>query len=359
MNPAATLLPAAITAALAGHAVLVVLWLAAVPPAVVLLAWLAAALTVLGIASGAQAILCLHGLTGGRWIDALEPLLGRLSRLAPLATLPLFALLPAVTLLFPWAGGAGELPHETAHLIRKKAWWLDVPFFIGRTFVFAAITLLLAVWCDARMSAARAAAGMVLWMLAVSLLAIDWLMSLAPEWFSTMIGLWLGSSFVLSALALTALATATQRGHDAARRNDVAVLLLAAVLFWSYLGFMQYLVVWSGNLPEEISWFVARRTPYWSAIAVLMVLLAFAVPLVTLVFSPARRSRGLLGAVAATVLVGRMLESEWQIQPAAQAPGALHAAASAAALLGLGGLAVAAVVTMAAFDGGDGRGDGQ
>lgn len=326
----------AVVAALAGHALLLLLWLTAAPLNVVVLAWLGAALVFVGIGSGTQAIFCIQCLTGGRWLEALEPPLGWFARVTPLIALSLVVALFAMPSLFPWAG---DSPAASAYLIAKKRLYLNEPFMILRTAAFVATTFLLAFWTTGKLNASRSAIGLILWLLSVSMLAVDWVMSLQPEWYSTAIGLWLAASFVLSALAATITVSVLRSpALPADRRNDIAILLLAAVLFWFYVSYMQYLIIWSGDLPEEIGWFVDRRGALWQAVAAAMVLLMFVVPMATLIFRPVRRSPRLLIAVAASVVAGRMLESEWQIEPAVDAAATIQAIAAGGALLGFGGL---------------------
>ena len=129
------------------------------------------------------------------------------------------------------------------------------------------------------------AAGLVVYGLTMTFASIDWVMSLEPRWFSTMYGVMIIAGQALNALAFVTAALvlmSAQRPYaDFVRTShyhDLGKLLLAFVMFWCYVAFSQYLIIWAGNLPEEIPWYVRRFAGGWGWVGAALVVLHFALP---------------------------------------------------------------------------------
>lgn len=274
--------------------------------------WLAAVLVWGSLPLGALPILMVHGLTGGRWGEQGRPLL-----LAVLATLPLLvaALLPlllGLPALFAWTLPAEEL----SHLVRNKLAYLNPTFFILRTLAYCALWLWLAYLLSARRDRGEGvhAAGLVLWLLAVTFFSFDWFMSLEPEFYSDVYGLMLGASMVAAAFAWILLLGA--REMEAAARRDLANIWLGVLLSWVLFAYSQYIVVWSANLPDEILWYIHRSAGLWRPVSVVSFGLFFLLPFLILLSGHAKGRPGWLMLAAASCLLGHVLQIGWLLLPA-------------------------------------------
>ena len=306
---------------------------------------------------GCLAILMLHYLTGGRWGVA-----GGRTLRAGAATLPLLAVLFVplffgLETIFSWVNAE---PAELAHVVSEKRLYLDGPFLIARSVgyfvVWLAIGRLVHVWTDigrGRIADDRArsrrrawsAFGLILWGLAITFFAVDWIMALEAKWYSTMLGFLIAGSTAAAAFALLILSTSlfggwvgTPAEEIADRRQDLSNFLLAFTLVWFYLAYMQFLIIWSGNLPHEIVWYVHRSAPGWSAVIVLIAALHFAVPFAMLISPAVKRSAMGAGLAASLLLIGHALHVYWTVIPAFHHDGIALPWSAAPAFLGVGGV---------------------
>lgn len=280
-------------------------------PQAVLRGWLASFAFWIGLPLGAMMLLFAHDLTGGRWGAAAVPALRAMVAFLPpmlLLLVPVLALLPE---LYPWARAA-----DAAHL--KNRFYLNEPFFYSRTAVYAVVWLglaLVALRWSGRSRNPLAAPGLILLGLTVTFASFDWFMSIEPDWGSSIYGMMIVGGQLLGALALATLAAVLGGRTDAGQRHDLGSLLTAAILLWFYLSFMQFLIVWQENLPQEITWYVARLSGGWGWVAALGALAQGALPFAALIWWPVKRSRGGLAAVCLLLLAAHLLECWWLILP--------------------------------------------
>lgn len=329
-------------------------------PAIMFRSYLVAFNFWLGIPLGCLVILMLHQLTGGAWGDALRPLLEAASGTLPLAALFFLPLLLGLGQLYPWAS-ASQAAHDP-HLVSQRL-YLNTPFFIARAAVYFACWIVLAHffhrWSrlqngDPNSPAARrmrncSGPGLVLYALTITFASIDWLMSLYAHWYSTIFPVIFGLGQILAAFAF---AVAVLGLSDARSGGDVAVsrdtfqnlgsLLLAFVMLWAYAAFSQFLLIWSGNLPEEIEWYRPRLEGGWQWIALLLIICQFALPFLLLLSRDIKRDPRLLAGVALTVLAVHFVDLLWQILPAFPPDDvlghSLDIVMAIVALLGIGGI---------------------
>jgi hypothetical protein len=193
--------------------------------------------------------------------------------------------------------------------------------------------------------------GLLLMGLTMTFASIDWMMSLEPHWFSTIYGVIFMGGSALTALAfgtvLAALARDRTRLSDVVtpeQFHDLGKLLLAFTMLWAYFNFSQFLITWSGNLPEEIPWYLRRTTGTWRTLTIGLVLFHFALPFVVLLSRSVKRRPGVLAAVAAAMLIARFFDLTWMIVPAFERDGFPIHWLDVAAFLAIGGLFVALVV---------------
>ena len=277
-----------------------------------LFAWL----LFLGLALGGTANLMLHNLTGGTWGVAVRPTFIAAARLVPLAALLGIPVLIAMRHLYPIA----------------ESGWFSASWFVARSVIYlvvwSAFGLLL------RTSVAGSAIGLIVYVFTMSLAATDWIASLVPQWYSTGFGLVVAIGQMLGAMAL-AVANVGLRWNSGTEPelrkvanagssgsvpefqvfNDLGNLLLMYVMTWAYLAFMQFLIVWVGNLPREISWYVPRLQTGWVALGVILVVFHFFAPLAILLFRRVKRSALWLGSLAAALLAVHVIDVYWLVAP--------------------------------------------
>jgi hypothetical protein len=311
-------------------------------------------LFVAGIALGALALLMIQHLITGGW-----GFVGRRPFEAATRTLPflLVAFVPLVfglSELYEWA-----VPEHVAgdQLLEHKAVYLNVTFFLMRTVIYFAVWIGLASqlnrWSraqdrgeptDLRRFQRVSGVGLLVFGLTVSFASVDWVMSLEPHWFSTIYGMQFIAGMVLSALAFTVPVLVTLSKYEPLSRHierkhyhDFGNLLLAFVLLWAYLAFSQYLITWSGNLPEEIPWYLSRTQGGWQYIGLLLVVFHFAVPFFVLLSRATKRSARILSRVAIAILVLRLVDLVWLVEPAFVSNLSIHWM-DVAAPIGIGGV---------------------
>ncbi len=314
----------------------------------------------IGIALGSTAIVMLHHLVGGLWGYAIRRPLESAAMTLPLMALLFLPIALGVHELYPWAHpGAAE--HHPA--LRHKLVYLNVPFFLARAggyFVaWTAIAWLLRRWSVAqdrsddpgldRKLQALSAPGMIVLFLTVTFAMVDWLMSLEPDWYSTIYGVMLMTGQVLTAFAFTTivatLAPRTGPRPDLfapSQWHDLGNLLLAFVMLWTYMSFSQYLIIWSGNLVEEIPWYLRRTRGGWQWLAVLIIAFQFALPFSVLLFRAAKRRAETLRNVAALIVVMQLVVTFWQVAPAYEGARLRLHWLDVAASVGIGGIWLAA-----------------
>ncbi len=319
-------------------------------------AYLVAFLFWLAPALGSLAFVLLHNMTGGAWGFAIRRLLESAMR-----TLPLMALLFAPVLL--GMHGLYEWTHADVvaadPVLAAKSAWLDPTFFVVRALFYFGVWIALS-RVELRLSerydrtlSLRAlrgvkmlgGVGLAAYVLTMSFASFDWGMSLEPHWFSTIYGLHFVVGQGLSTLCLATLCAARLARHEPFSRwigpahfHDLGNLMFAFVMLWAYVSFSQFLIIWSGNLPEETPWYLHRLGGGWQTIAVALVVGHFVVPFLILLNRRAKRSARFLARVAAGLLVLRFLDAYWVLAPAFE-HGAFHPSwLDLVAPLALGGL---------------------
>jgi hypothetical protein len=331
-----------------------------VAPRQLLAGWWTAAVFVLGFPVGAMTVLMIHMLTGGRWGDAVGDPLRALTALMPLAFLLLLPLLAGLGSAFPWAAEAADALPET---VRLKLAYLNLPFFLLRFGVTAIIWLFLC-WMVLRLSDPAApdnpaasrrrskwcAVGLILNGLAITVFSTDWMLALEPRFYSTIYAFLEASGEVCGAYALALLVYVLSLGahvpeggkQDVLVTEDMSNMLFGFVMMWVYLAFMQYLIVWAGDLPDEIHWYILRGRHGWHYILWALIALEAVLPMAAFLSRGLKRSRSGVIAVAGAVLAGHFLDMLWRIRPAFDGTALSGIWIDAGAFLATGGLAVAA-----------------
>jgi hypothetical protein len=296
--------------------------------------WLIGFLFCLSMTLGSLGLLMLQHLSGGQWGLVSRRVLEAATRTLPVVVILFAPVALGLPKIFEWARP------EAAHneIIRAKAAYLNSGFFLVRAAIYFGFWL----FCSAllnRWSAQQdrgegitpadsvrfrkvSAPGLLFLVITLTFASVDWVMSLDPEWFSTIFGLLTVASYGLSALALTIVVLSMLSSTDplagllAPRHfHDLGKLMLAFVMLWAYLGFSQFLIIWAGNLPEEIPWFLRRLHGPWGRVSVLLALGHFVLPFLLLLSQDLKKRPHLLAKVASFIMGMRLLDIIWLVGP--------------------------------------------
>ncbi len=284
--------------------------------------WLVAAVWIGSVPIGALGLLMMMRMIPGPWRDALAPPTEQLMLLMPLAALAMAPVLLGVARLYPWV----DLP-----LHGYRAVYLSVWAFELRTIVFFAGAIAFAVLLLRPSGEALAAGGLIALTLFDTTMVVDWLMSLDPEFHSSGFGLY-GMSIQFT-IAVSALILLRLWAAPAEHTSVLGALLITVLLTWAYLAFMQYFILWSGNLPQGVRWYAARGTGSWAILEYVIAIFGLG-PLFLLLFPPVRAGRLWLMALCLVVLFGKVLELAWLVLPTT-ANAAVGVASMVLAMVGL------------------------
>ena len=290
----------------------------------------------LGFTAGALALLLLHHVTRGAWGVMIRRILEAAANPVTIG-FAVVAFLPIVLgthSLYEWTHG--EVVAGDAILSYKKP-WLNTPAFLTRSAIYFALWLVLA-GVLGRLSARQdetgdrklalwmqrwSAGGLAVFILSMTLAAFDWLMSITPHWYSTIYGLYVIIGQAVSAMAFVALMALVLGDGDspaipfqARHLHDYGKLLFAFVCVWAYFGYSQFIIIWSGNLPEETTFYTSRLNGAWKATTVVLVLLHYALPFALLLSRDRKRSAKALAPIAVLLLLARWLDLHWLVAPA-------------------------------------------
>jgi hypothetical protein len=325
-------------------------------------AYLVAYLFWSSITIGTLGIIFLHHLTGGKWGLGIRRLLEIASGTMPLIVILFIPLLLGLGELYQWGHGPTS---DHGRIYHHKMLYFRLPFFLGRAGLYFLVWLVMAVFAnhwsrqqDAEIipTAMRrlrlfSAPALIVWGFAVTFAAFDWIMSLEPDWYSSIYGLIFLVGHALCALCFVIVVAVLLMRlgpfaelMGAQQFNDLGNLLLTFVILWAYLAFSQYLLIWSGNLREEIVWYTHRTYGVWRFVALALIVLHFFVPFFLLLSRRIKRERQALAGVALLVLVLQWFSVLWNVEPAFLGSGFhwRNAWMDSAADIGVGGIWIAA-----------------
>ncbi len=303
----------------------------------------------LGLPLGSMGIVFTQFLTGGNWGLATRRIFEAASATTPLMAALFVPLVFGIPSLYSWA-----LPSNVAAdpVLQHKALYLNTPFFIVRTILYLVIWIILAVALTRRSRAGElrplqklSILGALLLGLTVSFAAIDWLMSLDADWYSTMYPPLVAMGFLLFSFAfgillIVYLAPRTALGEvvNPQLLNDLGSLLLAFLMLWAYMQYFEYLLIWAGNLTDEIPWYLRRIEGSWQVVAIAVAVLGFGVPFWFLLFRPLKRNPITLACIAGWVMLMHLVDVYWIVEPPFSPPGPSISWVDVTALLGIGGV---------------------
>jgi len=294
--------------------------------------WLWSYVFVLGLSVGSMAWLMLQYLTGGAWGVVIRRPSEAAARTLPVLAvlyLPIFVGIPN---LYVW--DHANLVARDPVLQHKHA-YLNAPFFLIRAALYFGgwifCSRYLNRWSEVEDREGPAAhgrlamlsgPGLVFWGFSVTFMSTDWVMSLEPHWFSTIFGLLfmagqgLGSmAFLITLLVLLANYSPMREVLTPRHLHDLGKLLLALVMIWAYFAFSQFLIIWAGNLPSEIPWYLERLHGGWQYVGLALVFGHFALPFALLLSRDLKRNFKLLAGIAVFILLMRLVDWYWLVAP--------------------------------------------
>ena len=291
----------------------------ALDPAQAAFAYLTAWAFAMSIALGALIFLMIGHAMGARWTAlyqrSAEMIVGTLPVLAVLFV-PIAVWAPS---LYPWLHAP---PHgvEVAACAAHRAAWLNQPFWTVRAAIYLVFWVIVGERMRRRPSAAVACGLFLPLGLTLTFAAFDWLMSLEPDWVSTVYGLiYFAGGFVAALAAIAVIRRAPQAPTGALSR-----LTFGFLIFWAYVQFAQGFIIWIANKPDEVPWYVTRGNGGWGALLVALALGGFVVPFFALLPRDLSRDARWVGAVGAWLVVMHYLDIYWLVMPALHAAPSLH-----------------------------------
>ena len=288
-----------------------------IDPHTLLACYLAAVVAVSAIPLGALAVLMVSYLVRGEWTEGLHPALTAAASTMPIAGLLFVPVLVGMPWLYPWA--AADASMSALQEVYLTPW-----FFAARTIIYFVVWTALAVWVrqawgDLARMMRTASAGLIVYALTASFAGIDWIESLTPTFHSSTYGLLFITFQLLAGLAF-ALVIALRPGR-ARPTFSYGPILLSVLLLWAYIHAMQYIIIWAGDIPGEVTWYLRRSTDGWGIVLWTLVLLQFVVPFFAMLSERVRNGQRPLLMIAGATLALRMVEALWLILPSTGASG--------------------------------------
>src|SRR3954470_7659371 len=296
----------------------------------------------LGVALGSMAIVMIRHLTGGGWGTVIRRVLGAAMRTLPILAILFIPIIIGVLQhqMYPWLHpGSITDPHIKEHLDKHKfilESYLTSSGFIIRAIIYLAIwnllSFLLSMWSrqtdkpgapdNTQRFKAVAGPGLILYGFTITFAVIDWIMSLDPSWISTIFGLIILIGEVLSAMCFAVVVERILSSYKPMSEmlkpefvHDHGKWMLTFIMVWAYFSFSQWLIIWAGNLPNEITFYPKRLSFGWGKIGLFLALFHFAVPFAILLSRPFKRNIRKLVWLAIWLMLMRWLDLFWIIEP--------------------------------------------
>jgi hypothetical protein len=292
----------------------------------------------LGVALGSMAIVMIRHLTGGGWGTVIRRILGAAMRTLPLLAILFLPVILGIHRLYLWAQPLDNISdkHLREHLEQITRSYLTVNGFIVRAVFYFAVwnvlSFLLSKWSkqtdhpgapnNSQRFKAVAGPGLILYAFTITFAAIDWIMSLDPSWISTIFGLIILIGEVLSAMCFAVVVERILFNYKPMSEmlkpdfvHDHGKWMLTFIMVWAYFSFSQWLIIWAGNLPAEITFYLKRLSGGWASIGLILVLFHFTVPFALLLSRSFKRNIRQLVWVAVLLLLMRYIDLFWIIEP--------------------------------------------
>jgi hypothetical protein len=309
----------------------------ALDPRAFLAGYLTVVIAVGAIPIGALGVLMMTYSIRGVWTEGLHVPLTGAAALLPLTGLLFIPVLIGIPWLYPWANHSFDPDPGSFKAIYLSPWFFalrTVAYFV----LWSAIALWVRrVWARPQEMVRAGSAGLIIYALTVSLAGVDWIETLTPKFHSSVYGLLFLTFAMLAGLAF-GIVMVTLRQKRRRVWDGYGAILLTALLIWAYLHAMQYIIIWSGDIPEEVDWYLRRLSDGWGWLLWGFILLQFVLPFFALLSEQVRRGARPLAAVAGLTLALRLVESTLLVIPSAEVAGRLWLLALAACGLLVGTL---------------------
>jgi len=311
----------------------------------------------LGLGAGSFAILMLHNLVGGSWGFSIRRVLESSARTLPWLAILFIPILFGIHSIFEWSH---EHVVAADPILSHKEKYLNGSFFVVRAVIYFAIWVGYSMFLMRKMRRQEAnggiydsrpiqnfsAFGLIVYFLTATLASIDWMMSLEPHWYSTVYGMLFIVNQALSTFAFSIIMVVMmmKASSDFGSRikqvyvHDLGNLLFAFTMLWAYISVSQLIIIWSGNIPEEVTWYMHRVVGGWQFLPIILVFLHFVLPFAVLLLRKTKRNPKLLARVAMLVIVMRFVDLYWLIAPAFSPEGFHISWLDIAAPVGVGGI---------------------
>lgn len=288
----------------------------------------------LGLSLGSLGILILHHLVSGHWGNLIQRIVESGARLLVLMALLFLPIVLGMHHLYPWTDHAYV---EASHVLHQKSGYLNIPFFLARATLYFLMWIGMAFWLSKTSRLQDSSAdvtlvrkmkifsgpSLVLFVLTVTFASVDWLMSLEPEWYSVIFGMQTIVGAVLTTLAFAIVVVRLLADREpisgvitTRHIHHLGNLLMAFTILWAYMAFSQFLIIWSGNLPEDNMYYLRRLGTGWNVVALILLIGHFFVPLLVLLSRRVKRAIHSLALIAAGIFVMRFVDWFWLIMPA-------------------------------------------
>lgn len=296
-------------------------------------AWLVAFLFWWGVSLGSMAWMMVHHLSGGQWGVVTRRVFEASSRTLPFVALAFVPVAVGAHYLYPWAR-----PEEVAGdaILQHRAPYLNTSFFYVRAvlyfLIWTGITYTMTAWSRRQDSAPDDAAlalkmqrlsggGLLIYGITLFFASVDWLMTVDPHWYSSIYGILMLGGQGLASMAFTIgvmvlLARSEPFAHvlKPDHLHDLGKLTLTFVMLWAYFQFSQFLIIWSANLPMEITFYLTRIEGAWVYVSAVIILGHFALPFLLLLNRDLKRGSA-LALVALYIIVMRFVDLFWLMGP--------------------------------------------
>jgi hypothetical protein len=295
---------------------------------------------VLGLTVGSLGLLMLQHLTGGIWGIVIRRPLEAASRNLFLMAILFIPIVMGMKYLYSGSGsetGWLNAPKEGEQALTSwQQGYLTSSGFLTRAVIYFVIWIVLMVvfnnWSKQQDQSngeglkqrmkGLAAPGVILYILAMTFAAIDWVMSLSPRWASTIYGFLFVAGQAIAAMALMIAVIVVLAGSEPFKEiiskrhlHDLAKLLFAFNMLWAYFAFSQLLIIWSGNQPEEITFYRSRLNGQWGVVAVIVLLFSFAIPFLLLLSRDVKRTASVVSKIAVWMIFMRLVDLYWMTRP--------------------------------------------
>ena len=309
-------------------------------------AWLLGFIFWGGIGIGGLGVLLLQYLTGGAWGVVVRRIAEAASRTLPIIFILFLPIMFGMTYIYEWTHLLPKGDIVVDKIVEWKQPYLSIEWFIIRAVLYFILWFIMARFLNnwglrqdqtndyetavkmTEDASKFSGPTMVFYVLVVSFAAIDWVMTLDPHWFSTIWGLlfaagWALSFFCFAVALLAALSDKAPMNRILGKRHfhDIGKLMLALVMVWAYFNFSQFLIIWSGNLPEETRWYLTRMEGTWGAIGIILIFLHFAFPFLVLLNRDVKRNAKWLAITACFILLLRLVDMFYLIGPSPRVSG--------------------------------------